>query len=126
MSSGIASMSSSGIGGREWRLFIADMISFAEKVQTYTQGLAQAEFVADDKTYDAVLRNLELLGEAATHIPQSVRDAHAEVPWRAVIGMRNRLIHGYLGIDDELVWSAVRDELPPLLTALRAIASRWR
>ena len=69
---------------------------------------------------------MELLGEAATHIPQSVRDAHAEVPWRAVIGMRNRLIHGYLGIDDELVWSAVRDELPPLLTALRAIASRWR
>ena len=117
-------MSNSGSGGREWRLFIADMISSAERVQTYTQGLAQEEFVADDRTYDAVLRNLELLGEAATHIPQPVRDAHPEVPWRAVIGMRNRLIHGYLGIDDELVWSAVRDELPPLLTALRTIASQ--
>ena len=116
-------MSDSDDSGREWRLFIADMISFGERILAYTDGLTQAEFVADDKTYDAVLRNLELLGEAATHTPTSVREAHGDVPWRAIIGMRNRLIHGYLGIDDDLVWSAVHDELPPLLRALRKIDS---
>ena len=116
-------MSDSDDSGREWRLFIADMISFGERILAYTDGLPQAEFVADDKTYDAVLRNLELLGEAATHIPASVREAHGDVPWRAIIGMRNRLIHGYLGIDDDLVWSAVRDDMPPLLRALRKIGT---
>ena len=108
---------------REWQLFIADMISFGERILAYTEGSTQAEFVADGKTYDAVLRNLELLGEAATHIPASIREAHGDVPWRAIIGMRNRLIHGYLGIDDDLVWSAVRDDVPPLLTARRKVGN---
>ena len=100
-------MSEHDKGGREWRLFVADMIKFCEQVLAYTRGLGQAEFLDDHKTYDAVLRNLELLGEAATHVPQRVREAHPDVPWRAIVGMRNRLIHGYLGIDDDLVWSGV-------------------
>lgn len=104
---------------RDWRLFVADMITFCEQVLAYTSGLEQAAFLRDQKTYDAVLRNLELLGEAATHVPQRVREAHPDVPWRAIVGMRNRLIHGYLGIDDDLVWSAVSDDTPELVTALR-------
>ena len=116
-------MSDSDNAGREWFLFIADMISFGERILAYTEGLTQADFVADDKTYDAVLRNFELLGEAATHVPTSVREAYGDVPWRTIVGMRNRLIHGYLGIDDDLVWSAVRDDVPPLLRALREISS---
>ena len=81
----------------------------------------QAAFVADDRTHDATLRNLEILGEAATHIPDFVRESHPEIPWRAAIGTRNRLIHAYLGIDDDIIWSIVRDDIPalaPLLTAL--------
>ena len=112
-------MSEHDKGGREWRLFVADMIKFCEQVLAYTRGLGQAEFLDDHKTYDAVLRNLELLGEAATHVPQRVREAHPDVPWRAIVGMRNRLIHGYLGIDDDLVWSAVREDTPVLITALQ-------
>ena len=73
--------------------------------------------------YDAILRNLELIGEAATHIPDEVRDAYPQIPWRMVIATRNRLIHGYLGLDDDTLWSLVREDVPELLHDLRSIRS---
>ena len=75
------------------------MIHFAEKVVAYTAGLDQQAFVASSLVYDATVRNLELIGEAATHVPDAIRAAHPNVPWRLVVATRNRLIHGYLGID---------------------------
>ena len=77
--------------GREWRFYIDDMIAFAEKVVAYTNGLDQQAFVASSLVYDATLRNLELIGEAATHVPDDVRTAHPQVPWRRVVATRNRL-----------------------------------
>lgn len=71
--------------------------------------------------YDATLRNLELIGEAASRIPLEVRDAHPDIPWRMVIATRNRLIHGYLGLDNETLWSLVRDDVPALLSRLQAM-----
>lgn len=106
---------------REWRFYLDDMIGFAEKVEAYTDGLDQAAFVASGLNYDATLRNLELIGEAATHIPEAVRAAHPNIPWRMIVATRNRLIHGYLGIDNDTVWSIVRDEVPLLLEKLRAL-----
>lgn len=103
---------------REWRFYLDDMIGFARKVRRYTQGLSQAEFVADGLTYDATLRNLELIGEAATRVPAEVRATCADIPWRLVIATRNRLIHAYLGIDDDTIWSTIREDIPALLTAL--------
>lgn len=106
---------------REWRFYIDDMIEFAGKVQIYTAGLDQAGFMASPLNFDATLRNLELVGEAATHIPEFVRVQHPEIPWRMVVATRNRLIHGYLGIDNDTVWSIIRDEIPVLLAKLRAM-----
>lgn len=103
---------------REWRFYIDDMMRFARNVLDYVDGLDQAAFVADHRTYDATLRNLELIGEAATHVPENVRKAHPEVPWRLIIATRNRLIHAYLGIDDDTIWSIVKDDIPPLVAAL--------
>ena len=80
---------------REWRLYIDDMISFAEKVITNSSGLDQPGFVASGINYDATLRNLELIGEAATRIPTDIRVTFPEIPWRMIIAVRNRLIHGY-------------------------------
>lgn len=77
------------------------MIGFAEKVIVHTDGFDQAGFIASSLNYDATVRNLELTGEAATHIPDAVRTANAQISWRLIIATRNRLIHGYLGIDND-------------------------
>jgi len=108
---------------REWRFYVEDMIVFCDKVLTYTRGLDRSSFALDAMRYDATLRNLELIGEAATHVPAEVRAAAANVPWRLVIAMRNRLIHGYLGIDDDTLWSIVCDDVAPLREGLTKLLS---
>jgi uncharacterized protein with HEPN domain len=114
-------VSDAGQSGREWRFYVDDMIAFAQKVQAYTAGLTQAGFVADPRTYDATLRNLELIGEAATHVPDEVRASHPEIPWRLIVATRNRLIHAYLGIDDDTLWSIIQDDIPVLVAGLRKL-----
>jgi len=109
---------------REWRFYLDDMINFAEKVMSYTEGLGQADFIASGLTYDATLRNLELIGEAATHIPDDVRSEHPDIPWRMIIATRNKLIHGYLGIDDDTLWSIIRNDVPGLVEMLRGMRAR--
>lgn len=106
---------------RRWDLYVHDMLEACERVTAYTAGMDQADFLSDRRTYDATLRNLELVGEAATRIPAAVRDAHADVPWRDVIGTRNRIIHGYLGIDDDLIWGIVCQSVPELTPLLRVL-----
>ena len=107
--------------GREWRFYIDDMLGFVERVLEYTEGLDQTGFEGSAITYDATVRNLELIGEAATRIPQSVREATPDIPWRQIIATRNRLIHAYLGIDNDILWSIVRDDVPALRVALRRL-----
>ena len=109
---------------REWRFYLDDMIGFAEKVMTYTHGLDQAGFEASQLVYDATLRNLEMIGEAAIHIPVDVRENARHIPWRQIVATRNRLIHGYLGIDNDTLWSIVRDDIPALLPELRKLKER--
>ena len=114
-------MSEPGDAQREWRLYIEDMIGFCERVRDYTAGLDKATFLASPMPYDATLRNLELIGEAAAQVPETVRDAHPEVPWRAIVGTRNRLAHAYLHIDDDVIWTVIVDAVPALLPALREL-----
>lgn len=106
---------------REWRFYIDDMIGFCQKVLSYTQGLDAASFPGSGVHYDATLRNIELIGEAATHVPESVRAALPGIAWRKVIATRNRLIHGYLGIDNDVLWSIVESDIPQLLNQLQTI-----
>lgn len=103
---------------REWHFYVEDMIAFCDKVLLYTRGLDRATFPSDPMRYDATLRNLELIGEAATHLPDAVRESTRDVPWRLIVALRNRLIHGYLGIDDDTLWSIVADDVVPLRAAL--------
>jgi uncharacterized protein with HEPN domain len=109
-------------GEREWRFYVGDMIAFAEKVVAYTAGLDQSTFVANALVYDATLRNLELIGEAASHVPNEVRQAYQDVPWRMIIATRNRLIHAYLGIDNDTLWSIVATDIPALLPMLSLVS----
>ncbi len=108
---------------RIWQFYLDDMISCAEKVISYSAGFDQIGFVSSGLNYDATIRNLELIGEAATHIPEAIRSKRTEIPWRMIIATRNRLIHGYLGIDNDTLWSIIRDDMPRLLPQLRALGA---
>lgn len=100
------------------------MLAFCERVIAYTADHDLPGFLADRMRYDATLRNLELIGEAATHVPVAWRDQAPDVPWRQVIGTRNRLIHAYLGIEPELVWVIATRSVPRLREQLTALLVR--
>lgn len=112
-------MSESRDKGRGWHLYVEDMIEFAEKVVSYTDGLDREAFTADGLTFDATLRNIQLIGEAATNIPAEVRELYPAIPWRAIVGVRNRLAHSYLHISDVIIWSIIQDAIPEMLPQLR-------
>ena len=111
----------SGSSHRAWHFYVDDMIGFAENVLTYTAGYDQNDFERSRLHFDATVRNLELIGEAATHIPLHVREFAPQIPWRLIVALRNQLIHGYLGIDNDTLWSIVRDNTPSLLANLHAL-----
>ncbi len=111
---------------RKWRFYLDGMIGFTEKVIAYTDGFDQAGFVTSNLNYDATTRNLELMGEAATHIPDAVRAANSQIPWRLIIATRNRVIHGYLGIDNDTSWSIIQDDIPALPPELRNLKEQLR
>ncbi len=106
---------------RHWRLYVQDMIEFSEKVLSYTDGFDQDAFVSDGRTFDATLRNIELIGEAATHVPDEIREENTHIPWRVIIGTRNRVAHAYLGLDDDVIWSIIQGDVPDLLPKLRCL-----
>ena len=106
---------------REWRFYLDDMAQFAEKVIAYSEGMSQEDFESNSLNYDAITRNIELIGEAATRIPEEVRASNPNIPWRQIIATRNQLIHGYLGIDNDVLWSIVQDDIPSLLQQLQTL-----
>jgi uncharacterized protein with HEPN domain len=110
--------------GREWRFYLDDMIGFCERVQAFTSGLDQSRFVSDVMCFDATVRNIELIGESATRIPEQVRLSSSSIPWRMIIATRNQLIHGYLGIDNDTLWSIVETDIPALLVNLRDLKAK--
>ncbi len=114
-------MSEQGESTRHWRLYVQDMIDFAERAVAYTAGFDQEAFIGDGRTYDTTLRKLVLIGEAATHIPNEVREANPQIRWRQVVATRNRLVHGYLGLDDDVIWDIIQTDLPDLLMKVRRL-----
>ena len=104
---------------RDWRLYVQDMMQFAQRISAYSKGMDRDDFIADTRTYDAVLRNIQLIGEAAGHIPDHIRAERSDIEWRQIIGARNRLAHAYLGIDDDVIWDIVTIGVPEVLPKLQ-------
>jgi len=116
---------SDAASGREWRFYLDDMIGFCERVLSFTEGLDSTQFVADAMRFDATVRNIELIGEAATRVPDQVRATAPDIPWRMIVATRNQLIHGYLGIDNDTLWSIISTDIPVLLDSLRALKTKF-
>lgn len=103
---------------RDWSLYIDDILACCRKIRTYTAGMTREQFAADEKTYDAVVRNLEILGEAAKNIPPSIQALMPEVDWRKPAGLRDVIAHAYFGIDDAILWDVIQKKVPELLQAI--------
>jgi uncharacterized protein with HEPN domain len=106
---------------RDWRFRVRDILAALEAIAAYTDGMTYDSFVADARTRDAVVRNLMTMGESVRWIPDAILDAHPDVPWRTMRGVRNVVVHEYFGIDDAILWETVRGDLPPLVEPLEAV-----
>lgn len=99
---------------RTWCDYIADILTAIQEVEDFTRAMGYENFAGDKKTVNAVVRSLEVMGEAAKRVPDAVRLQYPDVPWKRMTGMRDKLIHEYSGVDLEIVWTVVKTELPPV------------
>lgn len=104
---------------REIQLLLEDMLEAAGKIASYTSGMSFNTFIADDKTVDAVVRNFEIIGEAANRVPEDFKLNHPEIEWRRMNGLRNRIIHEYFGVDYATVWKIKEENVPQLADYLK-------
>lgn len=101
--------------------FLGDINEAMELISLYTKGLTYRKFLEDRKAQDAVVRNLEVIGEASKNIAAAFKAKYPDVPWKKVAGLRDKLIHFYFGIDYKIVWSIVKKELPKLRKQVKNI-----
>jgi len=111
---------------REPLFFLEDVLDCIRQIETYTAELSAESFLEDTLVQDAVLRRLQIIGEAVKRLPAEIRDRYPAVPWRRIAGTRDVLVHSYFGVDLELAWSMVKDHLPPLERQIVAIVAELR
>lgn len=99
---------------RDQIMYLQDIAESCQKILRFTDGLTQSELIKDEKTYDAVVRNLEIIGEAAKHVSDELRKQLTDIEWRKIAGMRDMLAHAYFGIDNDILWDVVQNKIPRL------------
>jgi uncharacterized protein with HEPN domain len=99
---------------RDYRVCLEDIVVAVDKIAAFTKGFTGVQFAQDEKTFDAVVRNLEIIGEAVKSIPDDVRQRFPEIEWRKAAGLRDILAHEYFAVDSDILWDVVKNKLPPL------------
>ncbi len=107
---------------RDFRDFLRDMVLACRSMMRFVDGMSLEAYLADEKTRYAVMRGFEILGEAVRHLPDDVKTAHADIPWSTMAAVRNRIVHGYFGIDDTILFTTIERDIGPLLPRLEALA----
>ncbi|MFZ2632077.1 MAG: DUF86 domain-containing protein [Desulfosalsimonadaceae bacterium] len=106
---------------RKYSLYLSDIIQAIEKIAEFTAGYDFERFLTDDKTNSAVIRKIEIIGEAVKQIPESITATYDEIPWKQMARIRDKLIHGYFGLDLAVVWEVVNYQLPALKNKFKEI-----
>lgn len=106
---------------RNWKFRLEDIVESLELIAEYTSEMSQDLWRKDRKTIDAVIRNIEIIGEAASRVPEDIQELYPNIPWYQMKGMRNILIHEYFGVDFDVIWKTTKEDLPPLLEQIRKL-----
>ncbi len=109
---------------RDEIMYLQDIAESCEKVLQFTKGFSQPDLIQDEKTYDAVVRNLEIIGEAAKRISDKLRMQLPDIEWRKIAGMRDMLAHEYFGIDNDILWDVVQNKVPQLTKSINAFLNK--
>jgi uncharacterized protein with HEPN domain len=111
---------------RDARLYLQDIVDSIEKIQKYTDNMTSGEFEVNDMVVDAVARNFEIIGEAAAHVSDYIKEMYPDVPWYKMRGMRNIMVHEYFGVDLDIVWDTARKSLPLVAEKIKKIIIEGR
>lgn len=106
---------------RDYRDYIKDIVDSINDIESFTEDMVYNTFHKDKKTINAVIRSIEIIGEASKNIPNSLKEQYPSIPWKKMIGMRNKLIHEYSGVDLEILWQVIENDIPALETSVQEI-----
>lgn len=109
---------------RDYKLFVKDIIQAMESIERFVGDMNIDELMQEDMASSAVIRKFEIIGEATKHIPDEMKKKYPQVPWQGMAGMRDRLIHAYFGIDYDLVWNAIKVEIPKAMQGLKNMLAK--
>ncbi|EKD23117.1 MAG: hypothetical protein ACD_83C00046G0003 [uncultured bacterium] len=110
---------------REPKLYFADILLAIKKIEKYSSDLTFVKFSKDEKTVDAVVRNFEVLGEAVNNLSNDIKKNNTNLPWKKIVSMRNKVIHEYFGVDLEILWQTIKEDLPEFKSQIISIASSY-
>jgi len=110
---------------RDYKLFVKDILESIDKIESFVGGMSFEEFMKDEKTKSAVVREIEVIGEATKNIPEEIRKRYKDLPWKDMARMRDKIIHSYFGIYYETVWKVIKERLPQIKPLIEKIFNEW-